>query len=554
MLGYGMVDNIASRANTDLFVRSLAIRDPANYLIVFANAEIGFITQAVQQAVIQRLQVHYPDLQEHQVMLTAQHTHSAPGGFSHYAFYNMTVPGFQPGVFEAIVKACVESITNALEDMQPGSLHFGHLSFAPEVEVAFNRSLEAYNSNPENLKLSPAETHLAIDRNMYLLKAENTQGNTLAVVNWFGVHATSISSKNEAISSDNKGYAAQLLEDYFLQQGQKTICIFAQASAGDVSPCFYGTGKNWPRGKFESDEESCRFNGRLQFKQAQRILSEVPLTPIQGKLNSDLIWADFSNIPCDPAFTGGRKNCRTAPAAHGVAFLQGTTVDGPGIAPALGKIVASFSHLQHKNYLKRLKKKDPAAWQIAQTEAQMQAPKAIAIESGKKRFLGLNDPNQLPIPRWADPVIGELKRQHRAGAMQEHSWTPQVLPLQIFCLGSLALVAFPGEITTTAARRLSRTVQTELTTLGVNDVVVSAYANTYFGYTNTPEEYQLQTYEGGHNVFGRWTLPAFQTLFHNLAKELHKAYPERHLDRSTRPPIFSETELALRSAPQKKLS
>lgn len=547
MLGYGMVDNTATHARSDLYVRSLSLRDPEGQVVVFANAEICFVTQAIQQAVQKRLQKRFPELQEHQLMLTAQHTHSAPGGLSHYAFYNITVPGFQPAVFEAVVTAFVTSIEAALQNMQPGRLSFGQLAFAPEMDVAFNRSLAAYNHNPENLPLRPDQTHLAIDRSMYLLRAENSAGQPLAVLNWFGVHATSFSSDNHGISSDNKGYAARLLEEYFLQQGSEVVCIFAQAAAGDVSPCFYGEGKNWPRGKFDSDEESCRFNGRLQYQQAHKILAEVPLQSLSGPLNAELIWADFSHVNCDPAFTGGRQDCHTAPAAHGVAFLQGTAVDGPGIAPALGKLVTTFSKLQHQRQLKRLKKADPAAWQALVNEDEVQAPKAVAIESGHRRFLGLSDPDQLPLPDWADQVIGELKRQCRAGAMREHSWTPQVLPLQLLRLGQVVLVAFPGEITTTAARRLSKTVQQALSKSGVEQVVISSYANTYFGYTNTPEEYLLQTYEGGHNVFGRWTLPAFQTLYQKMAQEFDKPYAERQLDRHTRPPVFSDEELRKRT-------
>ena len=40
---------------------------------------------------------------------------------------------------------------------------------------------------------------------------------------------------------------------------------------------------------------------------------------------------------------------------------------------------------------------------------------------------------------------------------------------------------------------------------GVTDPVVVGLANNYMGYLTTPEEYEMQHYEGGHTVYGMWT-------------------------------------------------
>ncbi len=549
MLGYGAMQNLANHALSDLYVRSCVFQDESGDWLAFANAEICFVTQSIHQEVLKRLKLEFPELAPERIALTAQHTHSAPGGYSHYMFYNVTVPDFQPDVFQAIVKAFVESILGARKKIQPGRLKYISGAFPDHEEVAFNRSLEAYNRNPENQPLQPDQTHLAIDRTMYLLKAENLQGEVVSVINWFGVHATSIGPDNQGISSDNKGYAALELEQHFLRQGLNTVCIFAQAAAADVSPNFYGAGKDWPRGKFSSDEESRRFNGRLQADQALRLLSEPEsaFSELSPQLDGVLIYADLSDISCDPEFTPGHTDRRTAPAAHGVPFLAGTAIDGKGVSKAVASTIAAFCQVQNNLRLKRLQQDNPELWQREQQDYEMQAPKTIAIETGRRRFLGLEHLGQVPIPERLEPVLAEVQRLIKIGAIKEHSWTPQVLPVQILRIGELALALFPGEVTTTGARRLRKTLLSRLSAAGVTRTVVSGYANAYFGYATTPEEYELQTYEGGHTVFGRWTLPAFQTLYARLSEALLKPDAERVLPESTSPPVFSDQELSLRS-------
>jgi neutral ceramidase len=175
-----------------------------------------------------------------------------------------------------------------------------------------------------------------------------------------------------------------------------------------------------------------------------------------------------------------------------------------------------------------------------------QGPKAILLEAGRKTILGrpLRD---LALPDVADPTVAELKRQARIGAIKDSPLMPTVLPLQIVRLGGLALVCCPGEFTTTAGARLIGAVAEVLQPAGTGQVLICTYANDYMGYVTTNEEYQEQCYEGGHTIFGQWTLAAFQTRLSALARELLKPEAERGHDRITRPPAVPPHELAKRS-------
>ncbi len=551
MMGYGMLHNVVEGMSSDLYVRALVLKDAQGKTLAYANAEICFVTLAIRSAVLERLQNQQPDHHwcEENLLLTAQHTHSAPGGYSHYFFYNVTMPGFQPEVFEAIVSAFVEAIVSAQTQLAPAQLDFVQGAFEPEMEVGFNRSLTAYNKNPEVTPLTDYETHLAIDRNLYLLRVLSPEGNLRGAINWFGVHATSVGPKNRRISSDNKGYAATFLEQLYHHRQENTqfVGIFAQGAAGDVSPNFHGKGRDWPKGKFEDDLESARFNGKLQFQKAQELCEANALFAISGSLDAELVYADFSSQSCDPVFTGGLEGCQTASSAHGVAFFKGTTVDGKGISDMAGSLLAAVARRLRKALLKKAEAAGPAEQQRILNKLAAQDPKEILIDSGDKHFLGMTEIKDLPIPDFLDPVVGEVKRLHRIQAIQEHSWTPHVLPVQIFIIGNLALAGVPGEITTVAARRLRASLEKTLAVRGVKQVVVGSYANAYHGYITTAEEYAVQNYEGGHTVFGKWTLAAFQTVFENVAQALNRPLAERVLPKELRPPVFSERELALRT-------
>jgi neutral ceramidase len=124
---------------------------------------------------------------------------------------------------------------------------------------------------------------------------------------------------------------------------------------------------------------------------------------------------------------------------------------------------------------------------------------------------------------------------------------PTVLPLQIIRIGTVALVCCPGEFTTTAGRRLLKSVEENLQGQGYAQVLICTYCNEYMGYVTTREEYQQQAYEGGHTIFGQWTLAAFQTQFAELAHEFCQPAHARQHDQTLRPAPAPADELAKRS-------
>jgi neutral ceramidase len=554
MMGYGMYYNTVEEIETPLSARAFVIRNPQTQKkIVFVNAEMCFITIAIKSEVLKKLQQSYPHYgyTMDNVMLTAQHTHSAPGGYSHYAFYNLSIPGFVPQVFEAIVNGIVEAIVKAESTVLSANIYLNSGSFAPEAEVAFNRSINAYNSNPEVQKVDETKAHLAVDREMVLLRIEGLNNTKIGAINWFGVHTTSIPNDNHKICYDNKGYAAAYFERDFRSNllEPNFVAAFAQPPCGDVSPNFiWDKNKKRMRGKHENSFESARFNGNLQYLKAKEIYeSALNNQPLKNDVDYVHTFIDFSNVKPDKEFTNGQE-VSTGSACHGVAFFKGTA-EGPGMSNALG-VIARFLSRTVKVY-ELLKSNFLHAEQraVIKNKYKIQGVKDILFETGEGKVLGTSNIKNLLIPSWADKSLGVFKQQYKNGALRK-PWIPQILPLQLIIIGELAIASFPGEITTVAGHKLKKTIQNALSQKGIKRVIISCYANAYCGYVTTYEEYQCQQYEGGHTVFGQWTLAAFQTEFKKLALQLLERPEIRKNDACIQPVEFTKEELAKRSFPE----
>lgn len=552
MMGYGRAFNVFKGRSTPLFARSFCFENDAKHIVFFVQAEICMVFPEIKREVLKRLQSNYPDnlFRDDNIMLTGQHTHSGPAGYSHYPLYNFAVPGFRPHIFEAIVRCFYDAIIKSYENRQDAVLKFSYGDFPVGEDVGFNRSLRAYNLNPEVKKLKETETHLAMERTMWLLKAETLEGDVIGQINWFGVHPTSLGNRVFKISSDNKGYAADFLEH---DMGEDSIAIFAQQFAGDISPNFHGKGKKWHKGKFKDDIESAKFNGRLQSDQALRILAKMDKRHLlkDETLDSEVIYRDFSKIKVDPEFADGLEDERTTLPCHGVSFLQGTPIDGRGMPDGIAKIAIGIAQAFRNAELNKAKISPPEKREAIEAKYKSQDPKDIAFETGEGIVMGTKDIKNLFLPGVFDGAVMQMKKEHREGALRELPWTPIVLPLQYMRIGELAIIGFPGEITTIAGQQLREVCKEILADAGIKHVIISTYANSYFGYCTTYEEYQAQCYEGGHTVYGNRTHDAFRTEFKKMLTECLKPADERKFDRKPKPKEFSDKELSIRTIDSK---
>jgi neutral ceramidase len=535
MLGYGVPHHTVEGISTRIFARGFFIQSE-NKAVAIVVAEIAFITPALRYKVLELLAEQYSHLQlnEHNILLCAQHTHSAPGGYSYHPMYNITTPGLRQDILKKYTDGIVDAIVLAAQKTTPGNIKLGKGSIDESENVSFNRSIEAYNKNKDVTPITQVTSQKGVNREMTLLQFVDENGTVLGSINWFAVHPTSIPNTLNKIHSDNKGYAALYLEEEHRRQNPDYVGAFAQGNAGDVTPNFvYDKTKKFNRfwnGPYAEHDRNALYNGRIQYVKAKEIENELATKSanIGDGLDTYLIWKDMSGMDIDPKFTDGVTGAVTSPSCMGVAMFMGTRTEGLGFPYAVIPLAKTLS-LGVKNYelgvLQHINKKESIR---LKRKYKAQGPKEIIMETGENRLFGTKDIKHFILPDIADKTIEWIKHFDRKGAYDILPMAPQVMPFQIIRIGEVAIVSIPFEITTVAGRRLQKMLETELLNDVIKSVILSPYSNAFNGYITTFEEYQVQEYEGGHTVFGQWTLAATMQICHELAQQFKKSPENRN--------------------------
>ncbi len=224
--------------------------------------------------------------------------------------------------------------------------------------------------------------------------------------------------------------------------------------------------------------ESTKIIGEKQYEKAKRLFDTANLR-VEGPLAFVHQYIDMSNVTLalKPPEVATVQTCKPA---MGYSFAAGTT-DGPGAFDFQQGITKAtpFWNLV-RDFMRR-----PTA-----ELTQCHYPKPILVATGEMKF--------------------------------PYQWQPTILPLQIFRIGSVLNVALPAEFTTMAGRRVREAVLEEAKNGagGPSKVVLSGLSNAYSSYVVTPEEYQVQRYEGASTIFGPHTLPAYIVHYQLMTKSL----------------------------------
>ena len=506
--------------------RAISIFEPnEKRRLVMVCLEIAFITEALRAEVIART-----GLRDEELIMTATHTHSAPGGFSSYVIYGLMNEGIIPHIFETYVSGSVKAIQDAMKTERPARLRFSSGKIAEDIPVAFNRSIRARNRNPDVTPVSRKNRHLAVDREMTLLRFDLEDGTPIASWNWFSVHATSIHKNHFKIHSDNKGIAATKMEQQLQRRGvDNFVAVFAQGATGDVSPNYrWYAGLIDKRGARREDERSCRINARFQKQQAMKLFDEAENNePLPIKIDGIFEFHDMASVDVDPDLVNGQKGIRTGSAELGVPLFGGTSEGGGVPSFLMYAIKVSVRVCQLYNFivdsltLKRTRwpwAKDPVHWN-----------KVRVIACGKSEVFETTKIDKLVYPDWVDPTVKVLRAFAKRGILKGRPFTPHILPLQLAQIGNLIIAAVPSEFTTVSGARVRKMIETTFEKQKIARAIFQGYSNAYAGYVVTPEEYVQQGYETGVTHFGRWTLPAYLTRFRMMSKKMIEKQPKSTL-------------------------
>lgn len=521
LMGYAKLGQIATGLHLRQYSRAFIVVDNDNKL-VFVSADMGMMGYKLRIDVLNRLKETYGnEYNENNVILSGTHTHGGAGGFLMNIVYDLTILGFVQETFDAYALGIYNSIVRAHDNLQEGKIF---LNTGNVEEANINRSPTAYAKNPEaekNRYEGNTDTEL-----VQLKFVRSSDNKAIGMFNWFAVHPTSMNNNNTLISSDNVGYAELLLE---MEQNAGElpgkgdfVAALASANLGDVSPNIQGA-KCLNTG-LPCDDASSTCAGLSQ--------QCVALGPggldmfLSTKIIGERIAAQAKVVFAGQGeeITGPVKSLHqymhVPSETVEYTYENGTKVQGTGCVPAMGYSFAAGTT------------DGPGFFDFTQGETS-ENPFWNAVRD----FLTEPEPEDIACHK-PKPILLATGRM-----TLPYEWQPHTVPTQVAQIGPLVIPAIPGELTTMSGRRMRDTLTEVMKTVGGYDpakvkVIIGGLSNMYTSYITTPEEYNVQRYEGASTIYGPLSLPIYQQQFAKLLTAVLK--DDASLPPGTPPPDYED--------------
>ena len=153
MMGYADLGQKTKGIMMRQWARAFVFHSPCNgKRVVFVSADLGQLFQSIKQGVVNKLKARYGNTYTDQnVLLSATHTHSGPGGYSHYALYNLTTLGYSSQTYNVTVNGIFEAISRAHDSVKAGKIYMNEGEL---TNAGMNRSYKAYAKNAGSRSVS----------------------------------------------------------------------------------------------------------------------------------------------------------------------------------------------------------------------------------------------------------------------------------------------------------------------------------------------------------------------------------------------------------------
>ena len=344
--------------HSPLYARAFVIAEnvaSSGSVVGLVVADIWTCTIRLKAEVLRRLRPGSP-FTDANLVIAGTHTHSAPGGYSDYALYNLSVGehgGLRRRSSIGMRRASPRPCRTRTVSSAPGRV----LVNSAELEdCGANRSFEAFRRNPEFANGQYEDPSQWTDREMLLLALHQDTDNRggsrpVGAVNWFALHPTSLGMYNAQISGDSKGRAGEMVEATMAARTQGFVAAFGNGNAGDVSGnvTLDAAGRSKvriPEGGQAADPVQLQGGvlllprvrnrdqsgdlarledlARRQADHAQMLL-DTATVEVSGPIRARHQWVDMSGVQVPGVGS-------TAPAAIGVSFGAGSSEDSFAVA------------------------------------------------------------------------------------------------------------------------------------------------------------------------------------------------------------------------------
>ncbi len=486
--GWTRADRVAGGQHTRLFSRAMVLeRDGRKVALVQIDLFMvpGGMLKQIGEALASR------GFSERNILISASHTHSGPGGYANFPTLNTAAPSLQTAtdplsffrllnpdpadrqLYTFLVRQIATAIRRADDNRGAAVAGWGS---ARIMGLTRNRSLEGHLANHGVLReygqgkesedpggyehtIDPDVNVLRVDKVVRRRRGKGKRRRTRRVrvpiggFSTFADHGTVTKSTFRFYNADHHASALRVFEQRVRKAGkvprrQEVMNVYGNSNEGDMSA---GLDRHGPAA---SD-----YVGRVEaaamlraWKAARRQLSRTPAL--------DMRWTRICF--CGQA-VGGRPVA--SQSAVGMPFLTGSEEERGPLFDITGE------HFETR---------------------------------------------RLPV----DPgdAHGHKIRLDTGGV-------PRGVPLMAIRIGRRMIVSVPGEGTKEVGERIRQATGAAIAGSGVEGVVVSGLANEFVLYFTTPQEYDRQHYEGGNTHFGRMSSVLVQQELAKLAGTLVRGLP-----------------------------
>jgi neutral ceramidase len=472
--GWTRQDRVAQGQHTRLWSRALVLkRGDRKVALVAVDLFMvpGGLVKQVGDALASR------GFSESNLLISASHTHSGPGGYANFRTFNTAAPSTgtatdpfsfyrfadapaaDPQLYTFLFKQVTAAVRRADRNLGPARAGWGK---AEIHGLTMNRSIEAHLADHNIIRErgngsatdDPDGVDHTIDPQVNVLRVDKmVRGRRVPIGGWstFADHGTVTKSSFQYYNEDHHASAIQVFERRVRRAGrvprrQLVLNVYGNSNEGDQSA-----------GLVRDGPAASDYVGRVEAAAMVRAWRRAgaALTPTP---ELDVRWT--RTCFCGQATEGG--NVADYPMI-GLPFLTGSEEErGP---------LFDVTHTPFE---------------------------------GRRGLL--------PLPG----------QGHKQGIRLDQSTVPKAVPLTALRIGDGLIVTLPGEPTTEVGRRVRAAVAQSS---GLDRIVVSGLAGEFIQYFTTPEEYDRQHYEGGSTLYGPLSSNLLRQELAELARRLVAGEP-----------------------------
>ncbi len=524
LAGYAVESQRAKGYRHRLYARAMVLEDETAGRLAFVIVDLPQVSIVLQR----RAAVALSDsacLGADRLLLAATHTHAGPGHFFSSTLINeagSAVTGYDPLVVDFLVKGIASSVQTAVRNLRPAAAAWGTTEIWGYTR---NRSIDAYRrdrpSPPLLGTLPPSralldDRHLAVDPTLTMLRVDTIGPSgdpaPAGAFSVFAIHGTGNPAANALFDGDIHALVQRGLERHIDRlSGSESadappaaVHLFANGASGDVSP-------DWPD---PPEDRLCPIP----------VLERARPAPGPRSPPAPFVWKPGSAAAIARCLATSRAYVNSA--GDSLARYAIDLYEQLGRGPLRRDI-------QIRRAFRTLRlTRDATALHIC-PEPRVGTSIGGGSPDGRSR-----------IYKWKiaglfstgfDDEGGGIKTDAQAchapkriagGILQRallggHAF-PEDAQLMVVQLGATLVAAIPWEVTTVAGYRIRRGIERIARDEDLDSAraVVVGLADGYLHYVTTPEEYALQRYEGGWNLYGPRTAAMLEAQLGKLTRDL----------------------------------